>query len=300
VLALLPPPAAGLASRGKPPDYRALQRRLDSRRAAEADVQCLALDAMLPRQRAQLTFGPPLSSYVRECRDAGAPLCVLGMDGAGRLLRRGVEARVESMSPFTASNGYFSSHSMRRASGFTAYETCLVGGRRFELLELLPTPAGSKWHKPTPPPAWPPTEVAFHARVRWLEDEAPGAATAAAVLQAEALVPRIAEWLHLVRSTARERTDGQLGALLRDLGPRPAADEADDLALWAAALLNPLPPLGVARDVRPAVLRADAPLERLVVVSDALAESIERMRRVAPGPIEAEPPRRDRDPESEQ
>lgn len=36
----------------------------------------------------------------------------------------------------------------------------------------------------------------------------------------------------------------------------PPVRDADALALWAAALVNPLPALGVALEIRPAVLDA--------------------------------------------
>ena len=37
----------------------------------------------------------------------------------------------------------------------------------------------------------------------------------------------------------------------------PEAEEADGRAFWAAALANPLPALGVCREVRPTLLQAD-------------------------------------------
>merc|ERR1719498_1912721 len=99
---------------------------------------------MLPRQRVEIQFAPPVSTVLREIQrnPSERTLIVLGMDRKrGEILRRGVEVRIESMSPYRASHGYFSSHSLTPMRGFTAFDTLLVGGRR------------------------PPTEPCFEARV---------------------------------------------------------------------------------------------------------------------------------------
>ena len=65
-----------------------------------------------------------------------------------------------------------------------------------------------------------------------------------------------------------------LERVLADIGPQPAATRPHSFALWAAALVNPLPPLGVAPEVRPAVLRAQCALARLEIVRRAFERSI--------------------------
>ena len=103
-------PAGSLSSRS--PDYDVLSRRMRAHTEAEGTATCLFLDALVPRQRVELVLNPPVSVWVREAREAGDPLVVLGRcSRTGRLLRRGVEARIESMSAFRASDGFFSSHS---------------------------------------------------------------------------------------------------------------------------------------------------------------------------------------------
>jgi hypothetical protein len=62
--------------------------------------------------------------------------------------------------------------------------------------------------------------------------------------------------MELVRSTGRERSPGHLAGVLSDLGPMPPAARPRDRAVWAAALINPLPALGVSLEIRPAVLCA--------------------------------------------
>ena len=62
----------------------------------------------------------------------------------------------------------------------------------------------------------------------------------------------------------------------------PEAEYVDDRALWVAALINPLPALGVALEVRPAALAASSALERLGVVEEGIRDSIKRLKRDGP------------------
>jgi len=261
------------------PDYSVLSRRITSSQAEESTVQCLRLDALLPMQRIDVQFGPPVCETLSLVRDAGYTLGVVGLDRRGRTLRRGVEARIISMSPYRASHGFFSSHSTTPMRGFTALDTTLVGGRRFEILE----PASS---------SWPPDEPIFTARVRWLGGDArsdpPGAVATKELRLAEQLSPLVGEWVSLVRTTGRERQPGQMDGLLKDLGPMPDAEDACERAFWAAALINPLPALGVCAEIRPVVLEAADASARLKVVHSALVDSIARLRSMPPGPFEVE------------
>ena len=86
------------------------------------------------------------------------------------------------------------------------------------------------------------------------------------------------------------RQPGQLDALLTDLGPIPDAEDADDLAFWVAALVNPVPALGVCREVRPRLLEASDGVERVDWAYRAINDSIKRMKAMPPGPFECEPP----------
>ena len=259
----------------KPPDYSVLSRRIARSQSDEEIIKVLFLDAMLPRQRVQLQFAPPVSTVLSDIRDSGECLAVCGLDQrTGRFLRHGVEARIESMSPYRASQGFFSSHSTTPMRGFTALDTTLVGGKRCEVLE----PAAEQW---------PPDRPIFEAKVRWLPSEK---GTAAATVRAESLEELVDEWLELVRTGGREREPLQITRVLCDLGPMPDAEDADDRALWVAALINPLPALGVSREIRPAVLEAADGLARVNVVHEALTDSIGRLRRNPPGPFEVEPP----------
>lgn len=232
------------------PDLSVLSRRIAALDAEEDDAACLVLDAMVPRQRLALRFASDFAESLQTIRASGKPMCMLGIDPRQRtVMRRGVEARIESLA---ASDG--------------GLDAVLIGGRRFELLE---TDSG----------AWPPAERLFDARVRWLQ-EPPSAG--AAVERAESLEPLVARWIELVRSTGRERQPGQIDTLLGDLGPMPEASDADDRALWVAALINPLPALGVALEIRPLALAATSTLARLAVAQRGLEDSIARLEQ--PGP----------------
>lgn len=68
--------------------------------------------------------------------------------------------------------------------------------------------------------------------------------------EARGLELLVEKWCELVVSGGRERQPGQISTLLAALGPMPAASHPDERALWVAALLNPLPALGVALEIR--------------------------------------------------
>ena len=91
------------------------------------------------------------------------------LESSDRLFRAASDAR-----SFLASDGPFSSHSTTSTRGYTALDTTLVGGRRFEILDTGDGP-------------WPPDRPYFEARVKWLPDER---GTAAATLMAQRLVVR--------------------------------------------------------------------------------------------------------------
>lgn len=122
------------------------------------------------------------------------------------------------------------------------------------------------------------------ARVTWAEDdelsqlrpeeEMQGEAqqVAAVACQLSELMPR---WEDAVRAADRERSSGQLEWVKGSLGPMPSPElRPGPLAFWAAAPLNPLPALGVAHEIRPAVLMEPSTLGRLKLVARAYEHSI--------------------------
>ena len=271
----------------KAPNYDVLSRRMASQQCTEQDVTCVLLDTMVPRQRVAFVFGPPVSDGIKRARERGDTIVMAGRDHReGKYMRRGVEARLESSSSYRKTDGFFSSHALSggdapNARGYMALDTTFVGGRRFEMID--PPVDGAD------PDAWPPTRQIFKARVRWLPDPSEPSDSAAMAL-GEELVARVGEWMELVKNGERERQPGQVEMILTDLGPMPDVDQADDLAFWVAGLINPIPALGVCREVRPRVLEAEDGLDRLKWVHLAILDSLKRLKSMPPGPFECEPP----------
>jgi hypothetical protein len=100
----------------------------------------------------------------------------------------------------------------------------------------------------------------------------------------ESLGELFLEWEQLVRNTeaARERFPGHLDGVLRDMGIMPPAASPNARALWIAGVLNPLPALGVALEIRPSVLTARSTERRLLMVDQGLRDSMTRLQ--TPGP----------------
>ena len=67
-------------------------------------------------------------------------------------------------------------------------------------------------------------------------------------------------------------------ALLRkvhkDIGERPSPEDPTELALWGAALINPLPSLGVAPEIRGRLLEAPTAMDKLEVLEQGVKRSI--------------------------
>jgi hypothetical protein len=92
----------------------------------------------------------------------------------------------------------------------------------------------------------------------------------------------VTAWCNLVRAGGHEKQDGQLDAVLKDLGGMPDASLPGARAVWVAALINPLPGLGVAWEIRPAMLAAGSSAERLEVAIAGITASIENLQGGSP------------------
>ena len=88
----------------------------------------------------------------------------------------------------------------------------------------------------------------------------------------------MSEWKTLVREGGHERRKGQRELIESHLGPMPPAREPARVAAWVAALINPIPALGVAYEIRPALLMARDTEGMLRVARDGIVTSIERLR----------------------
>ena len=88
----------------------------------------------------------------------------------------------------------------------------------------------------------------------------------------------MSEWKALVREGGHERRKGQLDLIESHIGPMPPSGEPARVAAWVAALINPIPALGVAYEIRPALLMARDTRGMLRVARDGIVTSIERLR----------------------
>jgi len=85
----------------------------------------------------------------------------------------------------------------------------------------------------------------------------------------------IDRWIALAREN--EQTPGQIDQLLKDLGERPSPDQPTELAFWVGALINPLPGMHVAMEIRPSLLMSQKAEERVLVALKGITESIKHM-----------------------
>mmetsp|Transcript_11282 Transcript_11282/g.24431 ORF Transcript_11282/g.24431 Transcript_11282/m.24431 type:complete len:368 (+) Transcript_11282:158-1261(+) len=88
-------------------------------------------------------------------------------------------------------------------------------------------------------------------------------------------VSLIDRWIELAKEN--ERHPGQIEALLSQLGDIPPEHEPTERALWVGALINPLPSMGVAMEIRPALLVSKRAEERVQVALDGIMKSIRHM-----------------------
>ena len=211
--------------------------QLRSGQPARTALPILVLDSLLPRQR----------------------LTIVMDDEAGRLLLRDCVNLYDSM---LGVHGYDPRTKNILATGTQVRvvvsednsTVTLIGQRRYTLCA-------------TPRLA---ADTYYVSDVEWTErDEGDNDA----VVAAEALGPLVARWIELVRG-GRERSEGQLDRILTDLGPMPPPADPDELALYVAALINPLPALGVAYEIRPAMLVAKSAAERLQIARVGIEKSI--------------------------
>lgn len=96
-----------------------------------------------------------------------------------------------------------------------------------------------------------------------------------AILIASELTDLIQKWIELARK--HEKRDGQIDLLLSDLGEEPPSSQPSEKAFYVGALINPLPEMGVARGVRPAIITADTAERRVKIAYEGIIQSIKHM-----------------------
>lgn len=204
------------------------------------------LDTILPKQHIQLNiFEPRYLWMVQRCMEGSRRFGMVGTDHITRTMAGfGTEVEIRLCE--------------QQFNGHILIE--VVGIRRFQADDLE-------------------MENGCHvANVDWLQDSVPSEEAALEVEQvAGELKTSITQWLELIVSGRWERQPRQLVKLMEQLGPMPSVSEAEKLGLWVAALINPLPGLGVAPEIRLSALKTLDTLERLNVVLNATKGSIDYM-----------------------
>lgn len=240
-------PAMAADDNFSPGDMELLASRIEGARTASMPeaARVLILDSMVPGQRLELQAPDVLVQTLKDFD--GSPLVMFGRERSS-VYTHGVEVRVARCDA--------------RPDGDSDVE--LVAGRYCEL-ESLGEDEGSLWR-------------GRDAKVRWLplDTDEPDDQPSELLLQRSGQLEELVErWIDLVRKTRRERAPGQLDQVLKDLGPMPP--RPNERALWVAGLINPLPALGVALEVRPAALMAKSTERRLAVAQMGIVDSIARL-----------------------
>jgi len=121
--------------------------------------------------------------------------------------------------------------------------------------------------------------------------------------KAQSIVPMLQKWIELASSSntydnidvvaSARIKKGEPGLLtdphkhiksvLKDLGPMPepstdsTSKDLHDFCYWGAALINPLPPLGVSLEVRGRMLEASSIEKRLDLLEKTISRSIQNL-----------------------
>lgn len=238
-----------------------LQSRVQEMMTRQATMPIVVLDSMLPGQRIKLQSADPAFREmiewvgVKASEDSGEEQYdddskgVFGMVGADRqnggALPFGVEARVLDVAD---------------KEGVLHVE--IAGGRRF----FVDADRSAEDDAKRDGAVYPRT-VTIAAPL----DAANEADAAAAAAEIPAL---LRTWEDLVVGGGHEKVPDHLARVRRDLGPEPAPSEPSNLAIWVGGYINPLPALGVSLEIRPALLSATTPADRVQVAVAGLTSSI--------------------------
>jgi Lon protease-like protein len=237
-----------------------LKSRVQQVSDRETKLPLVVLDSMLPRQVLKITVNNPVfMELVRRRVVDETPF--FGMLGLARLATTGAQVHLKSGvqvdivgKPVVNANGL---------------QIELKAVRRFRITgEVDNAPAG-----------W--TE----ARVEFLSDKDDESeineqkdrlGLARAMSKARQLTSLVTEWTALART--KERQQGQIDRLLLDLGDMPSSEEPTDRAFWVGALVNPIPAMGVALEIRPGLLSATTAEERVDIALAGIQRSIRHMQ----------------------
>jgi len=247
-----------------------LRNRIEEVTDNETKLPLVVLDSMLPRQVLKIEVKNPLFKELVNDRYYKKENPYIGMMGMAKLatgelvhLKTGVEVEICDK-PEITSDGQ-------------GVRLELKAGRRFKIDgEVENAKEG-----------WTEAEVQFLDTKNEQENDIlqDRMSVARAMMKAKELtLPNMSlednqtlidRWVQLAKQNERE--PGQIDALLNQLGDVPSSEEPTERAFWVGALINPIPAMGVAMEIRPALLTAHSTEERVQIALDAIFKSIRHM-----------------------
>jgi Lon protease-like protein len=247
-----------LSSAADDVDFMAsLRSRMDQVSDRATKLPLVVLDSMLPRQVLRINVNNPVFMDLVRSRLQDENPC-FGMLGMARLqsgervhLRSGVEVQIVGK-PSVSDEGM---------------QLELQGGRRFRI----------EGDVENAPRGWTEGRVKFLSSEHEESDEGRcgGMTLARAMFKARNISVLVNEWIVLARRN--ERLLGQIDQLLLDLGTLPPPEAPSECAYWVGALINPIPAMGVALEIRPSLLTAKTSEQRIDIALDGIEKSIKHM-----------------------
>eukprot|EP00927_Polykrikos_kofoidii_P031794 TRINITY_DN2725_c0_g3_i1.p1 TRINITY_DN2725_c0_g3~~TRINITY_DN2725_c0_g3_i1.p1 ORF type:complete len:420 (+),score=82.13 TRINITY_DN2725_c0_g3_i1:112-1371(+) len=203
------------------------------------ELPIFVLDPTVPRQRLHLNvFEPKYVAMVETVLQGDCVFGVVGFGDGADEVHYGVEVAIEECA---------------RQPG-NRFEVTCIATRPFRIIEMFVQPAGY-----------------LSARVQIREQ---GEASPEDIETASRTSVRFEEWKARLNQVVPDVVSSSIGDAL---GAAPPPEMPGELAFWIGACINPVPPLGVAPEIRPALLAAATVAERLEVARQGLEESIKYM-----------------------
>ena len=247
---------------------KSLQSRMNQIQDRGTILPILILDTILPRQtlKIEVANDPLFQALVKTRLEEETPY--FGMIGTARLAGTGQEIPLQNGCEVEIVD-----KPIVVQEGGAALRVTLKARRRFriEAKELSTAPGG-----------WTEARVIYFDSAQEEKDDQDREMIRRAQTEARLLVDPnmdgkslVDRWIALARQN--ERQPGQIDTLLKDIGKPPSPDEPSELAFWVGALVNPLPGMGVAMEIRPQLLMAKTAEERVRVALKGITESIQHM-----------------------
>ena len=247
----------------------ALRNRQEEIESASAKLPLIILDSMLPRQVLDIQLSHQTLKNLIKHRTIETEQATLGMLGMIRTtqgfvpLTNGVEVEIVECDQAKRIPGDTTGSSDK------AWDVTLVAKRRFRLKGQVNKTDGG----------WTESQVEYldsdiEEELQQKESErqegqdplslAKAISKSRQFTQPNANIPNnlsiVDRWIELARQN--ERHPNQIDKLLGQLGKIPPEHKPSERAFWIGALINPLPALGVAMEVRPSLLMAKTAEER--------------------------------------